>query len=221
MNRHRLRFSKTDVAVYISHLDTMRTFQRAFLRAGIRVKHTEGFNPHAFISIAIPLSVGQESNCELLDFELAGADVKPEQVPGLLNQVLPEGIVVKDCYENGRSLKELAFLSCRGTLSFDDKIPDGCMAALERLYSAKELVITKKSKKGPVETDIRPMIRSLMLEQEGDSQIKIEAVVSAQNPFLNPDYLVAAIRQKLPEYAPDFAQSLRLELHDRNMELFF
>ena len=39
----RLLFSKTGRAKYISHLDLMRTFQRAFSRAGIPIKHTEGF----------------------------------------------------------------------------------------------------------------------------------------------------------------------------------
>ena len=45
----RLLFSKTGRAKYISHLDLMRTFQRAFARAGIAIKHTEGFNPHPFV----------------------------------------------------------------------------------------------------------------------------------------------------------------------------
>ena len=49
----RLLFSKTGRAKYISHLDLMRTFQRAFARAGIQIKHTEGFNPHPFVSIAL------------------------------------------------------------------------------------------------------------------------------------------------------------------------
>jgi len=71
----RLLFSKTGRAKYISHLDLMRTFQRAFARAGIAIKHTEGFNPHPFVSIALPLSVGYSSQCEILEFGLLeGAD---------------------------------------------------------------------------------------------------------------------------------------------------
>ena len=66
MAEHRLLFSKTGRARYISHLDLMRTFQRAFFRADIPIKHTEGFNPHAFVSIALPLSVGFSSECEIL-----------------------------------------------------------------------------------------------------------------------------------------------------------
>ena len=59
----RLLFSKTGRAKYISHLDLMRTFQRAFARAKIAIKHTEGFHPHPFVSIALPLSVGYSSQC--------------------------------------------------------------------------------------------------------------------------------------------------------------
>ena len=68
----RLLFSKTGRAKYISHLDLMRTFQRAFARAHIQIKHTEGFNPHPFVSIALPLSVGYSSQCEILEFGLMG-----------------------------------------------------------------------------------------------------------------------------------------------------
>ena len=66
----RLLFSKTGRAKYISHLDLMRTFQRAFARAKIAIKHTEGFHPHPFVSIALPLSVGYSSQCEILEFGL-------------------------------------------------------------------------------------------------------------------------------------------------------
>ena len=41
----RLLFSKTDDAVWMSHLDLMRLFQRAFKRAGLPLTHTQGYNP--------------------------------------------------------------------------------------------------------------------------------------------------------------------------------
>ena len=66
----RMLFEKTGDSVWISHLDLMRVFQRAFRRAGLLLKHSQGFTPRAIVSIALPLSVGMESQCELLDFEL-------------------------------------------------------------------------------------------------------------------------------------------------------
>ena len=70
----RLLFQKQGVAIYISHLDLMRMFQRAFKRAGLNLKHTQGFSPRAMVSIALPLSLGSGSLCEILDFELVGQE---------------------------------------------------------------------------------------------------------------------------------------------------
>ena len=76
----RLVFEKTGNAVWISHLDLMRLFQRAFKRAGLSLKHTQGFNPRPSVSIALPLSVGVESVCELLDFDLLGESATNEEI---------------------------------------------------------------------------------------------------------------------------------------------
>ena len=70
MDKLRLRFKKTGRAVYISHLDLMDTIQRAFSRAEYGLKYSEGFNPRPQISIALPLSVGTGSVCEVMDFKL-------------------------------------------------------------------------------------------------------------------------------------------------------
>ena len=76
----RLLFEKTGNAVWMSHLDLMRVFQRAFKRAGLSLTHTQGFNPRPSVSIALPLSVGVESVCELLDFELNGETVSVDDI---------------------------------------------------------------------------------------------------------------------------------------------
>ena len=64
MAKLRLLFTKEAQASYISHLDTMRTFQRVFPRAELHLKHSNGFHPHPIISIVLPLPVGQSSDCE-------------------------------------------------------------------------------------------------------------------------------------------------------------
>ena len=94
----RLRFEKTGRAIYISHLDMMRTMQRVFARAGLEMKYSEGFNPHPQISIALPLSVGTGSLCEIMDFRLT-SDTELETLPERMNAVMPEGIRVIEAYE--------------------------------------------------------------------------------------------------------------------------
>ena len=49
---NRLLFEKTGDAVYLSHLDLMRVFQRAFKRADIMIWHSQGFSPRAYVSIS-------------------------------------------------------------------------------------------------------------------------------------------------------------------------
>ena len=81
MDKLRLRFKKTGRAIYISHLDLMSTIQRAFSRAELPLKYSEGFNPRPQISIALPLSVGTGSLCEILDFKLKDDTDLPPYCP--------------------------------------------------------------------------------------------------------------------------------------------
>ena len=122
MDKLRLRFRKTGRAVYISHLDLMHTMQRAFSRAGLALKYSEGFNPHPQISIALPLSVGAGSLCEVMDFRLK-EDVELSSLPQRLTAVMPEGIEVIEAYEPERKVALLKWLEIEGILEYDERDP--------------------------------------------------------------------------------------------------
>ena len=64
----RLLFEKTGNAVWISHLDLMRLFQRAFKRAGLPLTHSGGFTPRPQVSIALPLSVPSLAALSIREF---------------------------------------------------------------------------------------------------------------------------------------------------------
>ena len=105
MAKLRLQFRKEGRAVYISHLDLLRTFQRVFLREGLVLRHSQGFHPHPLLSFALPLPVGQASDCELLDFETDG-QLELAGLPENLNRYMPEGIVAVDCWEAAKPIRE-------------------------------------------------------------------------------------------------------------------
>lgn len=221
MHKHRLLFAKTGRACYISHLDLMRTFPRAFLRAGLNAKQTEGFNQHTFVSIALPLSLGYSSRCEILEFELLD-DIPLNQVPGRINAVLPEGIEVLECYEAQVPVRQIAWLDWACRLTFDQGIPDGVEDEFLALYNTDSLVIqkpSKKAKKGFTEVDLIPLIHSLNMEREGDTLV-LHAVLAAQNPGLNPELLISTARQHCPLFQPDFVEYERREVLDGNFEIF-
>ena len=106
MAKLRLLFTKEAQASYISHLDTMRTFQRVFPRAELHLKHSNGFHPHPIISIVLPLAVGQSSDCELLDFETV-EETDGAGIAEKLNTGLPAGLRVRECYPVTRPVRDL------------------------------------------------------------------------------------------------------------------
>ena len=88
-------FAKKGAMKYISHLDLMRLFMRAFRRADLPLKISQGFNPHPKLSIKRALKLGLESENEegvvaLNEF------IGPEDFRLKVCKQLPEGIQIKD-----------------------------------------------------------------------------------------------------------------------------
>ena len=218
MDKLRLRFQKTGRAIYISHLDLMHTMQRAFSRAGYELKYSEGFNPHPQISIALPLSVGAGSLCEIMDFKLK-ADPDLSELPARLSAALPEGITVTEAYEPERKVALLKWLAVEGVMEYDERDPGEMARALTDFYAADSIVITRKTKRGMGETDIRPGIREITFEPS-DRAVLVKAVISAQEPTINPELLAEALRQQKPEIAPDFAKFTRIETYDAEGKVY-
>ena len=208
----RLLFTKEGVSIWSSHLDLMRALMRSFRRAGVDLKHSQGFTPHPELSILIPLSVGVESQCEMAEFTLAeGCAISPEEIVTRLNPVLPAGIRALDCWEGGMKAGKLAWLRARLTLTYEgSRIRDQgseivgavigrpgnrvaeAAEAIRALFARPSLVVEKHSKKGPVELDIIPMIRELTVSAVGGGALDAPFVptpndgADGENGFLAP-----------------------------------
>ena len=216
----RLLFEKTGNAVWISHLDLMRLFQRAFKRAGLPLTHSGGFTPRPQVSIALPLSVGVESQCELLDFDLDGQMPDLDEIRDRLNQALVPGVTVLNVYNDGRKIRDLALLECRVTLEYDSGVPADAQASINALFARESLILEKRSKNGITQQDIIPMIRRLAVHTQDSNTLILQALICCQNPALNPGQLTAAIEKELPAFQPDFAKICRLEVFDNNETIF-
>jgi len=205
----------------MSHLDLMRLMQRAFKRAGLPLKHSQGYNPRPSVSIAMPLSVGVESKCELLDFDLDGYTVSCGEMRDRLNTALVAGVRVLEVYEEAQKIKHLALLESVVTLEYDKGIPWIAVEALEGLFHQESLMVEKRTKSGGIQDqDIIPMIRRLEVIQTDNNTIELRALVCCQNPTLNPMQLVAAIERHMPALKPDFAKCRRVEIYDNEENLF-
>ena len=215
----RALFEKVGTARFISHLDLMRLFQRAFKRAGLPLTHTQGFNPRPSVSIALPLSLGAESHCELLDFDLE-SPVPLEDIRDRLNAALIDGIRVREVYDNGAKIKYLALLQSRLTLEYDEGIPAGAESAIGQLFAREALVLEKKNRNGVTQQDIIPMIRNLEISRISEGELRLDVLHCCQNPSLNPMQLGAAIEKYLPELTPDYIRVCREEIYTEDKTVF-
>ena len=218
MDKLRLRFEKTGRAVYISHLDLMRTMQRAFSRAGLALKYSEGFNPHPLLSILLPLPVGMGSVCELMDFRLR-EETDLAVLPERLKAVLPEGIRVTEAYEQKRKSVDLKWLAVEGIFAYDTRDAGQMARELEFFFAQEAISVLRKTKRGLGQSNIRPAIREINFRPE-EGQVRLYAVLSAQEPTLNPELLAEALRQLEQALAPDFARFTRLETYDAQMQIY-
>ena len=213
MSKLRLLFIKEAQASYISHLDLLRTFQRAFPRTELDIKHSQGYHPHPIISIVLPLPVGQSSDCELLDFEVT-QETDGAGIAEKLNGGLPEGLTILDCYEARRPVRELTYLQADVTLEYDNGVPENAAARLTELLGRQELIIQKRTKRKELaDVDIAPMIKGFSFT-ETEGAITGTVTVLAQNPGLNPQLLEKAVARYLPDLTPDFLRVRRRAVLD-------
>ncbi|MCL2706606.1 MAG: TIGR03936 family radical SAM-associated protein [Dehalococcoidia bacterium] len=94
MNRLRIRFKRGEEIKYISHLDLVRVWQRAFRRAGVELVYSEGFNPHPRLSLAAPLALGVTSSCELMDVYITQS-LSGHALTYIVTPQLPAGLEIE------------------------------------------------------------------------------------------------------------------------------
>ncbi|MBQ7740136.1 MAG: DUF2344 domain-containing protein [Eubacterium sp.] len=194
MREIRLRFSKTGQAKYISHLDTNRAFSRAFARAGIELWYTEGFNPHAYMSFSLPLSLGVESLCENVDIRILG-DMSNEEVKKRMNATLPEGLRIVDVYDDFLDCHEIVYSDYVYKLEFKDN--EEALKRIKELLDSEEIIALKKGKKGKRrilnETNIKEFIVKYNISIRNGQIVLNIRLLAGQDKNLNPSLLFDSI----------------------------
>lgn len=195
----------------------MRTLQRSFQRAGYPLKYSEGFNPHPLLSVALPMSVGISSVCELLDFKM---DECPDDFILMKNRIsdsLPEGLDILDIYHPLSKVSEIKWLEIQGTLQYDIGIQKSALMKLQHFFEQDHIEVMKKSKHGEKLFDCSPHIKCIDIRTTDCNSIIMHGYISAQNPTINPNLLIKALPDSLK---PDYAKFSRLEIYRENMTAF-
>ncbi|MAF85816.1 MAG: hypothetical protein CL875_04990 [Dehalococcoidales bacterium] len=165
MQRLRVRFCRGEEVKFISHLDIMRLWQRAFHRAEVALAYSEGFNPRPRISLAAPLPLGVTSEVELMDV-FCNKQVSPHWFTGAVSQQLPPGIEILQVYpiEPGQPSLPAQVRFAEYQVEVETKKePEDIEAAITGLLSAKHLPWQHQRDTGPRHYDLRALIDDLWL----------------------------------------------------------
>lgn len=218
----RAKFTKQEYIKYISHLDLMRVFQRAFRRANIPVKYSEGFNPHPQFSLATALALGVSSDGEYMDVEL-DTYIEPEEFKQRLNIVLPNGIkILKAVFSDDKDSIVSLIRWATYIIGFSTKekaTPEEITSEIDSFLSREELILTKGKKKGKKVTvkqhNVRERIKELfLLSNENDTIILKTTLMTGSQGNLKPEEVV----ELLKEYTEIKIEEDSLKLH--RLELF-
>jgi len=213
----RLKFTKGPETKYISHLDLMRTFQRALRRAHIPIHYTEGFNPHPSMSFASALGIGVTSIGEYLDVALE-EEIPEKDIMERLNETLPKGLeivdaaVLKDKAKSAMALVtdarysiELVF---KDVIDLEDKLKD--------FMAQSNIVVPKEQPKKNFETvdvDIKPMIREIKVESKGNQNVILGCVLACGSKAnLKPQLLIEALKKYMGDIF-EVKEIKRIELY--------
>ena len=165
MQRLRIRFKRGAEVKFISHLDTMRLWQRALIRAGMPLAYSEGFNPHPRISLAAPLAVGVTSEAELMDVILTRT-VSPHFFINAVSQQLPAGIEILQVYVITLTIPSLQSQVSQAEYKVEVATEKGSLeleSALDSLLALKHLPWQHRRDTGSRHYDLRALIDSLWL----------------------------------------------------------
>ena len=163
-------FEKSGRAVFISHLDLLRTMQRAIKRSKIPVWYSQGFNPHIYLNFPLALSLGVTSRTEFMDFAVT-ENVDYEQIRDKLNEKMPEGLRIISVAEPVHPNKDIGFAEYTIRLK-SDAGAEKMLGELEKMMALPTIEIDKRSKsKGTVKIDVKPHFGIIKAEADGDSLV--------------------------------------------------
>lgn len=192
MKTVRVFFSKIDRAKYISHLDLARSLTRAFARTDLPVWYTEGFNPHFYLTFALPLPLGFTGLEESLDFRLVEDDYPLDRVGEKLSAVFPPDIRVLRVAPPADDPRAITWADYTLRLTPDGGTPRQMAKALEDFLAQAEIPVEKKTKHRTTTVDLRPQVRDCRMEPGEEDLILTLRLAAGGTVNLNPNLLLEA-----------------------------
>jgi radical SAM-linked protein len=195
VERLRVQFSRSHELRFITHLDLMRSLERAIRRAGINIAYSEGFSPHPQISLAAPLPVGVTSRGELMDVYLASR-MTIDDFDRSLSLQLPLGLSIGSIEEIPVGLPSLQ--SQLQAADYEIALPiDVNISMLGQkingLLARSSIEWVQKREKDSKAYDLRPLILALALDTDHRQRLLTMRLRAGNEATGRPDQVTLAL----------------------------
>lgn len=218
MKNVRIFFKKKGNLKFISHLDMNRLVIRLVNRANIKIWHTEGFNPHPYITFAVPLSLGFESEYDVMDISVLDDDADEREVYKVFKSVAPVGLEFVS--SAAPIMKYADIFSADFDIIFFDA-PDDFKFNLTEFLETKPITVMKKRKNGKFEEiDISKKLISYGVSEKENNICLSLRLPSGSNENVNPMLVVNAFFEKYPQYSDIALSVTRGYIYNKNGEIF-
>jgi radical SAM-linked protein len=167
---------------FLSHAETVRVFQRACARAGIRIQYSQGFNPHPKLSLPLPRSVGVESDDELLCLRVppqllakqergvsSELPLEVEELKAGLSEHLPEGIELLSVTIAQANMSPRPFAATYVLPVRQEYLDESLNAGIEHLLASESIKVQRTLDERHSRfknIDVRGFIKSIVLKNE-------------------------------------------------------
>ncbi len=195
----RIRFEKWGVMQYVGHLDMMRFFQKAFRRSHLPIKYTEGFNPHPVMSFAQPLGLGVTSSGEYMDIEITEPVTSAEALQRL-NAEMVDGVRAASWKElpdkTPNAMASVAAADYVLTWADPENAPSEetlSEAIRKAITEADAICVTKETKKGTRDLDLKPLIYAISAQQTEEGPAVSMCISASSADAVKPQLVMQVI----------------------------
>ncbi|MGM0603131.1 MAG: TIGR03936 family radical SAM-associated protein [Bacillota bacterium] len=195
---YRIKFSKLEDVMYISHLQVIKTLRRIVRRAKLPAAFSGGFNPQISLSVGPPLAVGIISRGEYFDLELT-EERKVDEVVARLNNASPgalrflKAVEIDDGAKSLSSILDTAVYTIKFNFTDDFDLEKQKEMLDEFLSEDKIIVVRKRRKKADREVDLKGKIFSAEVVEKDLWKF---AVVTGSRGNVRPEEINRALMKK-------------------------
>jgi len=210
--RIRLTYSKRGPLCLISHLDLVKMLLSIIKRSGIPVVFTQGFNPQPKVQYGLPLTLGFESEGEMMDIFLT-RQCPVMDVLRFFQKQSPPGLAFKDAGEIPLKAPALSIAAYAAEYQITlnrETTHDDLEKYIQNFHSSKTLPVSIEKEKKTLQKDLKKTIMRLSQENraEGEYLILMTVALDEKN-YLDPRIALACLLE-LPRKSIEQMKVMRM-----------